>query len=123
MQSCHKLITQEYDMDGMVTKYRTLRKELDLGFIPWKRSLVMLTSFYANSYLIANFDTCRISSSDNNEVLWVFKTRSHWMKKNKNMKCRLQTNIALDQNRLYAQRRKFTTYCWDSLHTPLQREG
>lgn len=44
-----------------------------------ERTKYIYTSFQVHPYLITNFDTCRISCSDNNEVLWVFKTRSHWM--------------------------------------------
>lgn len=47
-------------------------------------------------YLIVYFDTHRISCSDNNEVLWVFETRSHWIKKKKNEIQIGRTNNCLD---------------------------
>lgn len=67
-----------------------------------------------HTYLIADLHTHRISCSDNNKVLRVFKTWSHWMRK------LVEWNT---ENKNWYAKGKVTTYCWDSLHTPLQREG
>lgn len=77
MQSCHTVVNSSLkNMTWLEWGYKIQNVELIYSD---EEGLCMQTRFSVYSYLIANFDTNRVSCSDNYEVLWVFKTRSHWV--------------------------------------------
>lgn len=120
MSHCSKHITQEYYMEWgnktwtaeLTCKDRFLIHTLE-EWLSKTYQLLCLFIPHNKFWHVQNF------------LLWQqWSPRGLWstVSLDENMKCRKRTNSSGQIINIH-KRRKLTTYCWDSLHTPLKREG